>query len=135
MPDKHSLEIIVNDPHSTAEERAIAARELGVGQFTVDTELPEALRMLATLGKKHIGEVSEDDWTNYFSKGHSLASEELIREWRFFVPPNDKILELLTGEDHIGGLRWHWESTLAICGERADVKAYALARLQELGAA
>ncbi len=135
MPDRNSLEIIVNDPHSTAEERAIAARELGGGQFLPDTELPEAQVMLAALGKKHIREISEDDWVNHFAKNHAPASEELIREWRFFVAPNERTLWLLTNQDHVGGLRWYWQTILETCGKREDVKAHARGRLQELGAA
>src|SRR5258708_5091633 len=132
MPDRHSLEIIVNDPHSTAEERAIAARELGGVQVPSDTELPEAQVMLAALGKKHIREISEDDWVNHFAKNHAPASEELIREWRFFVAPNERTLWLLTNQDHVGGLRWYWQTILSTSGERLDVRAHALARLAEL---
>ena len=132
MPDRHSLEIIVNDPHSTAEEREIATRELGGAQFLPDTELPEAQRMLAALRKAHISEVSEADWVNYFSQNHAPASENLIREWRYFVPPDARTLELLTGQDHVGGLRWYWQNILSAAGERLDVRAHALARLAEL---
>jgi len=132
MPDRNSLEIIVNDRYSTPEEREFAARELGGAQFLPDTELPEAQVMLATLRKAHISEISEADWVNYFSQNHAPASEELIREWRYFVPPDTRTLELLTGQDHVEGLRWYWETTLSAAGERADVRAHALARLAEL---
>ena len=132
MPDRNSLEIIVNDRYSTPEEREFAARELGGVPLSADTELPEAHRMLATLRNARISEVSEADWVNYFSQNHAPASEELIREWRYFVPPDTRTLELLTGQDHVEGLRWYWETTLSAAGERADVRAHALARLAEL---
>jgi hypothetical protein len=131
--DRNSLEQIVRDPHSTPQERETAALELGGGpQFTADTELPEAKRMLAVLGKEHVREITENEWESYFAKGHAPASEELIGEWRFFVPPDERMLELLTGQDHVGGLRWWWQYTLDHCGKREDVKAHALARLAEL---
>ncbi len=132
MPDRNSLEIIVNDRYSTPEEREFAARELGGAQFLPDTELPEAQVMLATLRKAHISEISEADWVNYFSQNHAPASEELIREWRYFVPPDPRTLEILTGQDHISGLRWYWQTVLSAAGERLDVRAHALARLAEL---
>ena len=132
MSDRQSLEQILHDPYSTPEERESATRELGGAQFLPDTELAEAQVMLGTLGKKHLSEVSEDDWVNHFAKNHAPASEELIREWRYSVAPDARTLELLTGQDHVGGLRWYWQSTLDAAGERLDVRAHALARLAEL---
>ena len=135
MPDRQSLEQILHDPYSTPEEREIATRELGGAQFLPDTELPEAQGMLAALGKKHVSEITEEAWVNYFAQNHTSASEEFVREWRFFVPPDERTLELLTGQDYAGSLRWYWKTILDTCGKREDVKAHARGRLKELGAA
>ncbi|MGB6499418.1 MAG: hypothetical protein WBF09_20645 [Candidatus Acidiferrum sp.] len=128
--NENELKHILDNPAASPEGRARARAALGVEM--PETELPEAQRMLASLGKKHVSEITEDAWMAYFAKNHAPASEELIREWRYFVPPDDRTLELLTGQDRIGGLRWWWQTTLETCGERADVKALARERLAEL---
>lgn len=125
------LKHILDNPAASPEGRARARAVLGL-ELPVETALPEAQHMLATLRKKHVREIAEDEWVSYFAKNYAPASEELIREWRYFVPPDDRALELLTGEDRIGGRRWYWQTVLNTAGERADVIANAKERLAEL---
>jgi hypothetical protein len=129
--NENELKNILDNPAASPEGRARARAALGA-ELPVETDLPEAQHMLAILRKRHVMEITEDDWMAYFAKNYAPASEELIREWRYFVPPDERALELLTGQDHIGGLRWYWQTVLSTAGERADVKAHARARLAEL---
>lgn len=132
--NENELKDILDNPAASPGDRARARAALGVelGAELAETELPEAKPMLAFLGKKHVSEITEDEWVSYFAKSHAPASEALIREWRYFVPPDAHTLELLTGQDRIGGSRWYWETILNMAGGRADVKAHAQARLAEL---
>jgi hypothetical protein len=122
---------ILDNPAASPGDRARARAALGA-EVPTETVLAEAGHMLAALGKKHVSEITENEWMNYFAKNHAPPSEQLIREWRYFVPPDDRALELLTGQDRIGGLRWYWQTILSTAVERADVKAHARARLAEL---
>jgi hypothetical protein len=128
--NENELKNILDNPAASPEGRARALAALGVE--LPETELPEARHMLATLGKGHVREITQDEWMAFFAKNHAPASEQLIREWRYFVPPDDRALELLTGQDRIGGLRWYWQTILSTAGERADVKSHARERLAEL---
>lgn len=141
-----ALEAILRDGTRSPRDRAIARAALDKAKaietgIETDAEiipgpmvdLPEAVQLLAALGKKYIGEVSGDEWVTYFAKNHTHPSEALICEWNFFVAPDARALWLLTGlEDHVAGLRWWWETSLATCGERADVRAFALRQLAAL---
>lgn len=140
-----ALEAILKDDNRSPRDRAIAraaldkAKAIGTGADTdaetfppSPVDLPEAVQLLAALGKKNIGEVSEDEWVTYFVKNHTHPAEALIREWRFFVAPDERMLELLTGQDYARGLRWYWETILKTCGGREDVKSHARRQLAAL---
>ena len=142
MNRTEALSEVLQDPTRSERDRAIAFRALqAANASTTDAgtilapmvELPEAQRMLAALGKKHIAEVTEDDWQAYFAKNpHASASGELIREWRYWVAPDERTLWLLTGQDHGGGLQWYWKTILDTCGGREDVKSHAWRELAAL---
>jgi len=134
------LEVLRDDSRSGADKNVARAALDSAQASATDAEiipapmveLPEAQRMLAALGKKHVMEISEGEWESHFDKNHSLPSETLIREWRYFVPPSERMLWLLNGGDRVAGLQWYWKTVLDTCGGREDVKAHVWRQLSAL---
>lgn len=136
-----ALEAILKDENRSLRDKDIARAALDKAQACVKdaeiipapmVELPETQRLLAALGKRHVMEISESEWESYFAKNHSLPSEALIREWRYFVPPSERMPWLLNGGDRVAGLWWYWKTILDTCGGREDVKSHARRQLAAL---
>jgi hypothetical protein len=81
--------------------------------------------MLLALGKTHLREISEDEFARYAQHFGPSHKQELCRQWRDWVCPNDEFLDL------IGLLRTdHWQ----IIRDRAksvDVRMNAMAEMQK----
>ncbi len=140
MQDRDSLTRIVNDPNSSTEEREQAQRELDAldghaddgegGSFPVH----DATRMiLAALNVEGVEDLNEAIYERYCIAHSVRDTDPIVREFRYWVPPCERTLWLLTNQDRIGGLRWWWGNVLKICGDREDVKANARRELAALG--
>ncbi len=139
MQDKDSLTLILNDPLSSAEEKAQAQRELEALDGHADDGLADsfpvhdATRMiLAALNVERVEDLNEEIYERYCVAHSVRDTDPIVREFRYWVPPCERTLWLLTNQDRVGGLRWWWNNVLNICGDREDVKIRARARLAEL---
>ncbi len=139
MQDKDSLIRILNDPLSSAEEKAQAQRELDAVDGQADDgqadsfPVHDATRaLLAALKVERVENLSEEIYEKYCATVHVRPTDMICKEFYFWCAPCERTLWLLTDKDRVGGLRWWWNNVLNICGDREDVKAHARRKLAEL---
>ena len=132
--DKASLTLILSDPNSSLEEKQQARRELDAldGQADSFPVHDATLAMLAALKVERVEDLTEAIFEQHCAAHSVTSTDPIVREFRYWVPPCERTLWLLTNQDRVGGLRWWWENVARIWGERPDVKAHARARLAEL---
>jgi|SRR5580693_1419091 hypothetical protein len=104
-----ALSAVLQDPGRSPAEKEIAARALrsvsasGIGTgiepacaSTPYQELsPDSLVMLHALGKKHLRDISEDEFARYARHFDPRFKELLCRQWREWVCPDDAFLDLI----------------------------------------
>jgi hypothetical protein len=104
-----ALSAVLQDPGRSPAEKEIAARALrsvsasGIGTgiepacaSTPYQELsPDSLVMLHALGKKHLRDISEDEFVRYAQHFDPRFKELLCRQWREWVRPDDSVLDLI----------------------------------------
>ena len=96
MPTRDQLQSIIDDPGSTAEERAAARSRLNSAAIGEEppTFSPRAQEMLRALGKTHIRDVSEDEWLRYIQQRGLTLRDPLVMERAEWVLPDERFMEL-----------------------------------------
>jgi hypothetical protein len=133
MPDRQSLERILSDANSTSEERTIAhqelialnAREADKVQFS-----PEAQEMMRSLGKLHLRDVSQTEWSRYAERQAFNGRESLCDEYWSWNAPDDKSLKVMSGRESVSAARIdYWNSVHQRSTDR-HVRAHALSEIK-----
>lgn len=129
MHDKN-LEAILNDPASTAEEKAAAQTAL-LGHADPLFVQEQTRWMLTQLGKQHIEELTEADYERYCVQHCVKPSDPIVDEFRYWFAPDDDFLELIGMT-----LPGYWQAVYerATAARRPDAQPYALRNLQGMEA-
>jgi hypothetical protein len=105
-----ALEAVLRDPSRSQRDKDIARAALDARQASstdaavselVSTagphqELsPDSKSMLLALGKGHLREISEDEFAHYTKNFGLSHKQDLCRQWREWVCPDDEILDLI----------------------------------------
>ncbi len=123
-----ALEQVLRDPTRSEKDKDIARAALGVE--SVSTTVPyqelsvDSKAMLLALGKNHLREISENEFALYAQHFSHSQKQELCRQWRDWVCPDNDFLALI-GVSQTG----YWQ---IIC-DRAksdDVRMHALAEIR-----
>jgi hypothetical protein len=124
MHDRN-LEAIINDPASTQEEKAAAQAALR----QVEHDLHEDTRkLLDVLKVKSIADLNEGIFERYVST-HSVRSNDwIVKEFRFWIPPDDSFLAIMGMSIADWWLTVH---RIAAVANRPDAEAYARRKMQE----
>src|SRR5258708_2347576 len=127
MPDRHSLEIILNDPASTTEEKAAAQTALDSHADPVAVH-DDTRAMLAALKVERIADLNEEIFERHCVAHFVKQTDPIVPEFRYWIAPDDSTLKL------IGMTRRDWWETIhkmAVAANRPDVQAHARRKLQE----
>jgi len=123
-----ALEQVLRDPTRSERDKDIARAALIVA--SVSTTVPyqelsvDSRAMLLALGKNHLREVSENEFAHYAQHFSHSQKQELCRQWREWVNPDDELLALI-GLTRMG----YWQ----IIRDRAksdDVRTHALTEIR-----
>jgi hypothetical protein len=98
-----ALTAVLQDPGRSQAEKEIAARALRAtnGEIKESATVPyqelsdDSRAMLLALGKKHLREVSDSDFTKYAQHFGHAQKQELCKQWREWVCPDDDFLALI----------------------------------------
>jgi len=94
-----ALEHVLRDPTRSEKDKDIACAALGVA--SVSTTVPyqelsvDSKAMLIALGKNHLREISENEFALYAQHFSHSQKQELCRQWREWVCPDDEFLDLI----------------------------------------
>jgi hypothetical protein len=94
-PERDKLQAILDDPHSTPEERTMAQAGLrdAIEDQPVESDVLQAL--LRTIGKKHLRDVSASEFARHSASFSWAERLELGRQRGEWIAPDDEILDLM----------------------------------------
>jgi hypothetical protein len=106
MNRTEALTAVLQDPGRSQAEKGIAARALRASataelRETEGTVSPyqelsaDSQTMLHALGKRHLRDISEDEFARYAQHFDPRSTELLCRQWREWVCPDDDFLDLI----------------------------------------
>ncbi len=99
MNRTEALTEVLHDPSRSQREKEIAAAALSA--TNVSTAGPhqelsqDSKAMLLALGKTHLREISEDEFARYAQHFGHPQKQELCRQWREWVCPDNDFLALI----------------------------------------
>lgn len=128
--ERNQLEAILNDPASTAAEKAAAKAALGPPDLDAPQDLhPHTHALLNALQGSRVSDLTELAFERYH-KIHQLgANDPLVREfWYWVVSPEYLRLLGMTEREW-----WEQGCEVAVADKRPDAEAFARTKLDELG--
>src|SRR5258707_4240163 len=128
--DRSKMEQIINDPASTAEEKAAAEAALDAQADPVAAD-DDTRAMLAALKVERIADLNEEMYERYCVAHCTKQSDPIVTESRYWITPSAEFLELIGLT-----LRGYWQAVdeRATAAGSPDAQAHTRTKLQELGA-
>lgn len=122
----NELQEILNNPAVSAEQKARARAALGVAAD------PEAMhedtrKMLDALKVKSIADLNEGIFERYVATHSIRASDWIVKEFRYWIPPDDSFLAIMGMSIADWWLTVH---RIAAAANRLDAATYAKRQMQ-----